>query len=121
MSDKEVSRIFSGNLRRFMAKNHINQKELANRLGVSESSVSNWLHETNTPRTGMLNKLANIFECEPSDLLADVCAQAPASYHDNNIRMIARAAERADLSEDQTAEVLRYMRYLYPGAFGNDK
>jgi len=52
-----------------MAQYHINQKELAARLNASESSVSNWLNEINVPRTGVLRKLTDIFNCKVSDLL----------------------------------------------------
>lgn len=71
MSEKEVSRIFADNLRHFMDQHDIKQNELAKRLGVSESSVSNWLNRINVPRTGVLQKLTEIFDCKPSDLLYD--------------------------------------------------
>ena len=69
MSEKEVSRIFANNLRGLMSIHNINQKELAQKLGASESSVSNWLNGINVPRTGVLQKLTEIFDCRVSDLL----------------------------------------------------
>lgn len=84
MSEQEVSRVFAINLRHYMTSNHINQKELAAKLGVSESSVSNWLHTINVPRTGVLQKLTEIFGCKPSDLLTDHGGQktSPPSEED---------------------------------------
>ena len=70
-SESSVRHIFATNLKWYMDKHHMNQNELAARTGASIGAVSNWLNEINEPRSGMLYKLTEIFECNPSDLLED--------------------------------------------------
>jgi len=74
-TDQEIRHTFSVNLKRYMDRAGINQNELAARTGASIGSVSNWLHEINEPRAGMLYKLTEIFDCKPSDLLTDAAAR----------------------------------------------
>ncbi len=83
-ADPKVLHTFAMNLKRYMARDGINQNELAARTGASIGSVSNWLHEINEPRSGMLYKLTEIFDCKPSDLLADYEEQktSPPSEED---------------------------------------
>ena len=118
MTDQEISRVFSSNLRRLMARDGINQRELAKRVGASESSVSYWMNGVNVPRTGILQKLTEIFNCRPSDLLTEPGTQnAVPLFADENIYRIALAAREAHLTREQTHAVLKYMMFLYPEAF----
>lgn len=64
-----LSVIFSGNLRRLIAKKGIKQKELSNYLQVSPATISNWLAGQKLPRMGKLDKLCKFFDVERSALL----------------------------------------------------
>lgn len=45
--------------------------ELAESIGVSQSTVSDWEHGKKMPRSGAIQKLADYFDIEKSDLLID--------------------------------------------------
>ncbi|MDO5715734.1 MAG: helix-turn-helix transcriptional regulator [Tissierellia bacterium] len=65
----DVMRNISKNLRYYMDLHSINNRELAEVLGVSESTVGKWLLEKSVPRMGVIEKIANYFEIQKSDIL----------------------------------------------------
>ena len=48
----------------------LTQTQLAERLGVTQLTVSRWENEGRIPRRPMLYKLAEMLACEPRDLLS---------------------------------------------------
>ena len=66
---KDYLTVFSANLTFLMKKAGINQKELADRMGVSKQTVSTWRNGLNTPRTEKLDKLCAILDCDRNTLL----------------------------------------------------
>lgn len=69
--DYKIKENISNNLSYYMEQNNINNKQLANILHVSESTVGKWLLKKSTPRMGIIEKMANYFEIEKSDLIED--------------------------------------------------
>lgn len=69
--DYKIKENISNNLSYYMEQNNINNKQLANILHVSESTVGKWLLKKSTPRMGLIEKMANYFEIEKSDLIED--------------------------------------------------
>lgn len=69
--DNKIKNNISKNLKYYMELKDINNKELAEVLGVSESTVGKWLLKKSTPRMGVIEKLANYFNIEKSDLIED--------------------------------------------------
>ena len=61
----------SSNLSHYMRLTGINNKELSRLLGVSESAVGKWLLKKTTPRMGMVEKIAAVFDVDVSDLLEE--------------------------------------------------
>lgn len=61
--------IFSENLSYYMALHDLNNKELSEILGVSESTVGKWLLKKAMPRMGVIEKLSRHFGIQKSDLL----------------------------------------------------
>ena len=49
--------------------NKMSQVELANKLGVSKQSVSNWENDNIMPSVDMLKKIAEFFQCSADYLL----------------------------------------------------
>ena len=68
---KTTNDIISNNLQHYMNLNSINNKELSEIVGVSESTVGKWILKKATPRMGVIEKLANYFDIQKSDLLED--------------------------------------------------
>src|SRR5699024_11628791 len=63
--------VFSKNLRSLIDSRGIDQKILADYLGISEMSVSNWVNGTKYPRMGNVQKIADYFGIRKSDLIED--------------------------------------------------
>lgn len=49
----------------------ITQKQLAQKLGVTQSTISMWETNSNFPKSSMLSKLAATLNCTVDDLLSD--------------------------------------------------
>lgn len=55
-------------IKTFRGLKGLSQQELADILGVRQSTVAMWETGTNTPRAGMFPKMAKIFGCTIDDL-----------------------------------------------------
>lgn len=71
MSDKEIERIISRNLKKIMSDNKINQNQLSKIAGVSESAVGKWVLGKSTPRMGAIQKIADHFNLPKSYILSE--------------------------------------------------
>ena len=56
-------------IRKYRQVAGLSQKELASRLGISNSRVSNWEQGINRPDADMLADICRVLEVSPSDLL----------------------------------------------------
>ena len=59
------------NIKTLRNKKKLTQNELANLLGVTKSVISAYENETRTPSLEIIVALANVFEIDPGQLLAD--------------------------------------------------
>ena len=71
MSDQEYLKVFSENLKYYLTKYDISQADLAKRLGVTPTSVSNWATGQKTPRMDKVDAMCEIFNCKRSDLMEE--------------------------------------------------
>lgn len=71
MNEDNTSKIIARNLKRLMDDRELSNVELSEIIGVSESTVGKWLLEKSIPRMGAIEKLANYFHINKSDLLED--------------------------------------------------
>lgn len=61
--------IISDNIKRLRLKADMEQLELADKLGVSNKTISSWECGRTEPRMGMIEKMCGILNCTKSDLL----------------------------------------------------
>lgn len=94
----------SKNLSYYMELNDLNNKELSRLLGVDESTVGKWLLKKSTPRMGMVEKLAALFDVNKSDILEDKSEERDMS----DLTPVILAREMKGLSEGQI-EIIRAM------------
>lgn len=71
MADEEYKKVFSKNLRYYMDLNGKNQMDLMNDLHLSSSTVSNWCTGLKLPRMDKVQKLADYFHINKSDLIEE--------------------------------------------------
>jgi transcriptional regulator with XRE-family HTH domain len=65
----EVKMVVARNIRRFRKENDITQKELATKLDVGDSVISNWEMGTNSPSIVQLFTMCQIFNVTPSVMM----------------------------------------------------
>src|SRR5690625_5304816 len=63
--------ILGKNLKNLIESRGIDQKILAEHLGISEMSVSNWTSGTKYPRINNIQRMADYFGVKKSDLIED--------------------------------------------------
>lgn len=54
-----------------MHKENIRSKELASLSGVSDWSISKYVHHKNKPRRDTLERICKVLKCNPEDILED--------------------------------------------------
>lgn len=73
----------SDNIKYYRNKKSWTQSQLADKLGVSEQAVYNWERGIRIPRMGYIEKMANLFNVDSSDILKITKVSQPS-----NIRSI---------------------------------
>ena len=66
---REELELFAHNLNIYVNKYQYTQTSLANDLGVSVTTVNDWIHGKKFPRIDKLDKMCELFRCKRSDLL----------------------------------------------------
>lgn len=69
--------IFAKNLNRLMALNNISRKDIANALGISYYTVTDWVNGKKYPRMDKVELLANYFNVLKSDLIEEEVVDKP--------------------------------------------
>lgn len=69
MSDLGNKEVFSKNLRRYIDLSGKERKEVAEELGFSYSTFTDWVNGNSYPRIDRIEKLANYFGIKKSDLI----------------------------------------------------
>lgn len=83
MSEKEFNQLFAKNLNFFLNLNKKNQLDLAEYIGVSPASVSNWCKGLKLPRMDKVDLICRFFSIQRSDLLEDKAQEQSQGYYLN--------------------------------------
>lgn len=68
---KTAREMLSENIRYYLSKSGMEQSELAEKLNVSQSSVSHWINGNKYPRIDTIEKIAELFNVNKSDITDD--------------------------------------------------
>lgn len=69
MNQTEWQKKFAKQIRRKLAANNINQRELSERSGISEVTISRYIKCRRIPRVGEILKLAIALNCSVDELI----------------------------------------------------
>ena len=69
MREYEFLRIFSDNLRYSLDYANMSQRELADAIGVDESTISRYLRGQRMPTAKIIVNIACVLDCDISDLI----------------------------------------------------
>ena len=103
MPEDIQKKIFSTNLKSLLTERSKNQLEVAKSIGVSPQTFNTWTQGIAIPRMGKLQKLADYFGVNKSDLLEEHSAPEEDDYYINE-----EARRLADvMHKDPRYQVLR--------------
>lgn len=115
-TEDDIKRLFSNRLSSLMSERNINQREIAQVVGVSESTVGKWLLLKAIPRMGVIQKLADYFNVGKSYFLEDVHDQTQGYYTDpevaeyaEELRMNPKYRLLFDASKDLSKEDIDFV------------
>ena len=66
--EKERNKIIADNIRSFIINKNITQKQLAKEIGISPSTLSDYLNLRSNPSHGVIQKIADYFGVGKSDI-----------------------------------------------------
>lgn len=81
MSEQEILKTIGNNIKYYLDRYEISQAELAKRLGVSTTTVSNWVNGLKAPRMPKVDMMCSIFNCKRSDLMEERTANEQEGYY----------------------------------------
>ena len=92
MADSDFNKVFSKNLKLYLDKLDMTQLDLAKKLNVGTTSVSNWCKGLKSPRMDKVDAMCKIFNCTRSDLMEDRSALTNRSKKGFVINVLGRVA-----------------------------
>ena len=102
---------FARNLQYYIEKSGKTQREVAEVIGVSAPTFNEWVKGKKLPRMGKIEKLANYFGCEKSDLIED--KEKPTAQDDGLSKdMVELIDELKKLPEDKIQMLLQVARSI---------
>lgn len=96
MDTNNTSKIISDNLKRLMEEHEISNIELSEKIGVSQSTVGKWLLQKSVPRMGAIEKLADYFNVNKSDILENKPVAVMLPAHEYSLWPFTTGAGVAD-------------------------
>lgn len=128
MSINEYAEMVGKKIRFLLDQNEMTQKELADKLGVSTATVSNWCTGVKTPRMGKIDAMCKIFGINRSEFVGEnetvayymnpeTAELAQQLFEDKDLRVLFDAA-RDSSPEDlkMAADLLRRLKGTNPNA-----
>ena len=111
----ELNKTIAQNIRRLRAWKNISALELAEAIGVSQSTVSDWETGKKHPRAGAVEKMAQYFGVLKSDILLDKSEMPMPSYAVMDLDVVLAQGARLVydghvLTDEQIALITRLVR-----------
>lgn len=101
MSTEEMEiqrKIFAKNLRKYLDRAEKNQTDLQKFIGVSSSTVSDWMHGIKMPRMDKIQSICNWLGIQKSDLLEEKDDTAGYYIDPETAAIAQRIKDSSDLS-----------------------
>lgn len=109
MSEKEIRDIIYKNINYYMDKTNTTRAELAEYIGVSQATISNWCNGTMTPRMSKIDKLCEFFNIQRSDLMED---RKERSKNDLLIKYFSALFAGENFTPKETEEIKDYIEFI---------
>lgn len=118
MNSKDLEFVFLENLERLMKENKISQKELAEAVGISPSTISTWYKRNTTSISGIhISNIADYFCIDMKKLMFDVNEEllifSSKDFTEYELEQIKIYANSIKGSEKRLLEHLRKLNLIY--------
>lgn len=90
IDEQALAKLIGWNINQLLLQNNKTQQELADHLGVGQSTVSMWVNGARTPRMDRIDAMARYFNCQRSDIITD--RNKSRASHSVSIPVYARVA-----------------------------
>lgn len=100
MSNDNYKKIISKRIVELRRNHSLTQQQFAEKIGVSKQTVSNWENAIKFPRMELLEKIAQIFNVNKSDLISD----EDHFFKDVQVQVLFRSHTK-DLKEEDIEEL----------------
>lgn len=67
-----IRKIFQNNFLQLKCKNHLTQREIAEKLGYPISTISNWCAGRMFPSADAIDDICDLFKITPSELFEEI-------------------------------------------------
>lgn len=101
MNNKSAREILSENLTTLMNNKNVDQKMLAEAIGVSQPTISNWLNCSKYPRISKVEQMSDYFNVPKSRITEN-----------QNQDTVAAHFNKEDLTEDEIKEVEQFIEFV---------
>lgn len=95
----ETQMSFAKNLNKLLSSNNKTQLELANYIGVSNTSVNNWTKGYNTPRMDKIDLICSFFHIDRKDLFTSNQSEQNLLTNSNVLRVAQELSTNSKLME----------------------
>lgn len=119
MDEKSIQNIFSYNLRRLLMERNKTQLELSKYIGVSNTTINNYVKGYNMPRMDKIDKICRFFNIKRSDLLENkqvieppITPQTIDDLNLTGIERIAASHKDDDFSEEDLEDIQKYINFV---------
>ena len=112
MNNKERMQIIATNITNYRKAKGITQKELAAAIGISQSTMTEYMKLRTAPSFGVIQKLADYFGVKKSDI--DTTFKQKESKQDKTIAEIISLLKHLD--EDTQENILNFVKFEYTKA-----
>lgn len=112
MDNKERMQIIATNITNYRKAKGITQKELAAAIGISQSTMTEYMKLRTAPSFGVIQKLADYFGVKKSDI--DTTFKQKESKQDKTIAEIISLLKHLD--EDTQENILNFVKFEYAKA-----
>ena len=103
--------IFANNLKRYMALNKKSRKDISAALGISYYTITDWVNGKKYPRMDKVEKLAQYFGCQKSDLIEEK-EEMPTEYDGLSEKRKALMQFAMSVPDDKAEMILRVMKSI---------
>ena len=109
--------MLSETIKEIRRRNFLNQTQFAQRIGVTQGTVSQWENGLTRPNSEQLRSISETFNISVDDLLRgeNITEPSPGTPKTPEARLLAKGIDK--MPEAQRRAIINMMTGLYPGVF----